>query len=113
MPRPDHGRWLANRIVELTSPKKQMPLAAMEFAFADCKTESESNYSALVSTARRLGVQFQACPVPWAAYFATTEQRGDEFPTEPTAIPDRPRASEYDKGLRHWRLGRPAKVKPV
>ncbi len=85
-----HGRWLADRVAEL-SRKKRMPLR-LWLAFADCKSESESNYSALVSTARRLGVQFQACPVPWAAYFATTEQHGEEFPVEPAAIPGRPRA---------------------
>jgi GNAT superfamily N-acetyltransferase len=85
-----HGRWLADRVAELAR-KKQMPLR-LWVAFADCKSESESNYSALVSTARRLGVQFQACPVLWAAYFATTEQPGEVFPVEPIAIPDRPRA---------------------
>ncbi len=85
-----HGRWMADRVAEL-SRKKRMPLR-LWVAFADCKAESESNYSALVSTARRLRVRFQACPVPWAAYFATTEQHGEEFPVEPTAIPDRPRA---------------------
>jgi GNAT superfamily N-acetyltransferase len=84
-----HGRWLAGRVAEL-SRKKRMPLR-LWVAFADCKSESENNYSALISTARRLSVQFQASPVPWAAYFATTEQCGDEFPVEPPAVPKRPR----------------------
>jgi GNAT superfamily N-acetyltransferase len=89
-----HGRWLAERVAEL-SRRKRMPIR-LWLAFADCKSESETNYSALVSTARRLGVQFQPCPVPWAAYFATTEQHGEEFPVEPTAIPGRPRASRNE-----------------
>lgn len=84
-----HGRWLADRVAELAR-KKHMPLR-LWVSFADCKSESESNYSALVSTARRLGVRFRACPVPWAAYFGTTEQHGEEFPVEPGIIPDRPR----------------------
>jgi GNAT superfamily N-acetyltransferase len=88
--RQGHGRWLADCVAELAR-KKQIPLR-LWLAFADCKSESERNYPALVSTARRLGVQFEASPVPWAAYFATTERRGEEFPVEPTVIPDRPRA---------------------
>src|SRR5260370_13964008 len=85
-----HGRWLADRVAQLAR-EKQMPLR-LWVAFADCKSESESNYSAIVSTARRLSVQFRTCPVPWAAYFATTEQQGEVFPVEPSTIPDRPRA---------------------
>jgi hypothetical protein len=51
-----------------------------------------SNYLPLVAIARRLGTRFQACPVPWAAYFGTTEKLGDLLPIEPVSIPDRPRA---------------------
>ena len=80
-----HGRWLADRVAQLSREKK-MPLR-LWVAFADCKAESESNYSALVATARRLGVQFRPCSVPWAAYFATTEQPGEVFPVEPASIP--------------------------
>jgi GNAT superfamily N-acetyltransferase len=85
-----HGRWLADRVAHLAR-KKQMPLR-LWVAFADCRAESESNYPALVATARQMGVQFRPCPVPWAAYFGTTEQPGEMVPVEPTIIPDRPRA---------------------
>ena len=85
-----HGRWLADRVAQLARTKR-VPLR-LWVAFADCKSESEANYSALAAIARRLGTQFQLCPVPWAAYFGTTEVAGEVFPVEPVAIPDRPRA---------------------
>jgi GNAT superfamily N-acetyltransferase len=85
-----HGRWLADRVAQLAC-EKGMPLR-LWVAFADCKSESEGNYPSLVATARRLGVQFQACPVPWAAYFGTTEQPGEKIPVGPPMIPERPRA---------------------
>lgn len=83
------GRWLAERIAELAREKKL--LLRLWVAFADCKSESEANYSAMVATALRLGVQFQPCPVPWAAYFGTTESPGELLPIEPKVIPVRPR----------------------
>jgi GNAT superfamily N-acetyltransferase len=85
-----HGRWLADRVAQLAR-EKRMPLR-LWIAFADCKVENENNYLALVSTARRIGVEFQTCAVPWAAYFATTEKPGTGFPVEPIAVPGRPRA---------------------
>ena len=85
-----HGRWLAERVAQLARDTK-MPLR-LWVDFADCKAESENNYPALVATARRLGVQFRPCSVPWAAYFGTTEQPGDVLPIEPSAVPIRPRA---------------------
>jgi GNAT superfamily N-acetyltransferase len=85
-----HGRWLSDRVAQLAR-EKGIPLR-LWVGFADCKAESESNSPALVAIARRLGVQFQPCPVPWAAYFGTTEQPGEVLPIEPKAVPDRPRA---------------------
>jgi len=84
-----HGRWLADRVAQLARTKRVQ--LRLWVAFADCKSESEANYSALVAIARRLGTQFQSCPVPWAAYFGTTEVAGEVFPVEPAVIPDRPR----------------------
>jgi GNAT superfamily N-acetyltransferase len=84
-----HGGWLADRVAQLAR-EKGMPLR-LWVGFADCKSESESNYPALVATARRLGVQFRPSPVPWAAYFGTTEHPGESIPVEPESIPARPR----------------------
>jgi GNAT superfamily N-acetyltransferase len=88
--RAGHGRWLADRVAQLAR-EKGMPLRIW-VAFADCRSESAPNYPALVSTARRLGVQFQECPTPWAAYFGTNERPGEPEPVEPVSIPSRPRA---------------------
>jgi GNAT superfamily N-acetyltransferase/uncharacterized protein (DUF433 family) len=85
-----HGRWLADRVAQLAR-ERGLPLR-LWVAFADCKAESQSNYPALVATARRLGVQFRPCPVPWAAYLGTTEQPGEVTPVEPVTLPERPRA---------------------
>jgi GNAT superfamily N-acetyltransferase len=74
-----HGRWLADRVAQLAR-EKGIPLR-LWVGFADCKAESESNYPALVATARRLGIQFQPCSAPWAAYFGTTERPGELAPT--------------------------------
>ncbi len=84
-----HGRWLADRVVQLAH-EKGMPVR-LWVGFVDCKAESESNYPALVATARRLGVQFRPCSVPWAAYFGTTEKPGEMVPIEPETVPLRPR----------------------
>jgi GNAT superfamily N-acetyltransferase len=84
-----HGRWLADRVAQLAR-EKGIPLR-LWVGFADCKAESESNYPALVATARRLGIQFQPCSVPWAAYFGTTERPGELVPIEPETVPTRPR----------------------
>lgn len=86
-----HGRWLADRVAQL-GREKGMPLR-LWVGFADCKAENEANYPALVATARRLGVQFRPCSVPWAAYFGTTEQPGEMLPVEPASIPKRPTAA--------------------
>jgi GNAT superfamily N-acetyltransferase len=85
-----HGRWLADRVTQLAR-EKGMPLR-LWVSFADCKSESEANYPALVATARRLGVRFQPSTVLWAAYFGTTEHPGEDFPVEPMFVPRRPRA---------------------
>ena len=84
-----HGRWLADRVFQLAH-EKGLPLR-LWIAFADCRTESESNWPALVATARRMGIRFQRSPVPWAAYFGTTDQPGEDVPVEPVTIPGRPR----------------------
>ena len=89
-----HGHWMADRVAELAT-KKGMSLR-LWVPFADCKSESESNYSALVATARRLGVRFRQSEVRWAAYFATTERDGEEFPIEPIVVPARPRTPRQD-----------------
>ena len=69
---------------------KALPLR-LWVGFVDCKSESESNYPALVATAGHLGIQFHRSPVPWAAYFGTTERPGKATPVEPDSIPVRPR----------------------
>jgi GNAT superfamily N-acetyltransferase len=89
-----HGRWMADRVAELAR-KKGMPLR-LWVSFADCKSESERNYAALVATSHRLGVKFRRCEMPWAAYFATTEGDGEEFPVEPIVVPGRPRTPRQE-----------------
>jgi GNAT superfamily N-acetyltransferase len=89
-----HGRWLADRLVQLAL-EKGMPLR-LWVPFADCKIENEGNFTALVATARRLGVQFRPCLVPWAAYYATNEQPGEAIPIEPQSIPSRPRTPRQE-----------------
>jgi GNAT superfamily N-acetyltransferase len=85
-----HGRWLAEQIAVL-SRKAGKPLRVW-VPFADCRQESPKTYDALVSLARRLGVQFHKSPVRWAAYYATNEMpRGSDAPVEPESIPQRPR----------------------
>jgi GNAT superfamily N-acetyltransferase len=86
-----HGRWLVERLKELGGVKK-MPLR-LRVGFADCRRESEANFPALVATARRMGVRFQPCPVPWAAYFGTNDGPGETNPVEPDQIPERPRST--------------------
>ncbi len=83
------GRWLADRVVQLAL-EKGLPVR-LWVAFADCRAENEANWPALVATARRIGIRFQRCQVPWAAYFGTTDQPGEEVPVEPVTIPGRPR----------------------
>ncbi|HWB13029.1 MAG TPA: GNAT family N-acetyltransferase [Pirellulales bacterium] len=87
--RSGHGRWLAERVAQLAREKKMS--LRLWVNFADCKEENEENYPAIVAVARRLGVRFQRCPVRWAAYFATNDQPGEEFPIAPALIPMRPR----------------------
>lgn len=86
-----HGRSLAAKVRAMADAKR-MPLS-LYVPFADCRQENETNYPALVATARRLRVHFQPCPVPWAAYFATTAEPGSETPVEPALIPPRPRST--------------------
>lgn len=89
-----HGRWLADQIVKLANEKK-MPLRFW-VAFTDSKSEHEANQPAVIAIARRLGVQFQSCTVPWAAYFATNEMPGSEIPIEPAVVPCRPRTPKSE-----------------
>src|SRR5207253_362510 len=86
-----HGSALAAK-VRAMSDAKRMPLFVF-VPFADSNQENRSNYEPLVATARRLGVQFLPCPVPWAAYFATDAKPGSETPVEPPRIPPRPRST--------------------
>jgi GNAT superfamily N-acetyltransferase len=86
-----HGTALAAKVRAMADAKR-MPLFVF-VPFADCKQENESNYQPLVATARRLGVRFLPCPVPWAAYFATNAESGSETPVEPPRIPARPRST--------------------
>ena len=92
--RAGHGRWLADQVVKLADEKK-MPLR-LWVAFTDSKSEQEANQPAVIAIARRLGVQFQSCTVPWAAYFATNEMPGSEIPIEPAIIPSRPRTPKNE-----------------
>jgi GNAT superfamily N-acetyltransferase len=84
-----HGRWLAEQVAKMAREKGQ-PLRAW-VSFADCQSVNPANYLALVATARRMGVRFQPCPVPWAAYLATNEKSGEELPIPPARVPQRPR----------------------
>jgi GNAT superfamily N-acetyltransferase len=86
-----YGRVLAEKVAKLARAK-QLPLR-MWVAFTDSQQENPSNYPALVAVARLLGVQFQPCPVIWAAYFATNERQGADAPVEPARIPQRPKSA--------------------
>ncbi|MGH7173031.1 MAG: GNAT family N-acetyltransferase [Gemmataceae bacterium] len=85
------GKVLADKVRALAKAKR-MPLRAW-VPFADCRQENPSNYPAVVAIARLLGLQFQSCPEIWAAYYATDEQPGSDFPVEPARMPARPRTS--------------------
>jgi GNAT superfamily N-acetyltransferase len=92
---PDHrragvGARLAEMVVGLSSAKR-LPLRVW-VRFADAPTESPQTGDALPKLARRLGVQFQPCPVRWAAYFATNEASGSDALPVPN-IPGRPRST--------------------
>ena len=86
-----YGKVLAGKVRELAGAKK-MPLR-LWVAFADSRQEDPSNYPAIVAVARLLSVQFQPCPVIWAAYFGTDERSGAEAPIEPVRIPPRPKSA--------------------
>ncbi len=85
---------LSAGILELAKAKR-MPLR-LWVPFADSQQESPGNYPALVALTKRLGLQYQSCPVRWAAYYATNEQPGSDLPIEPPRIPPRPRCSRKD-----------------
>jgi GNAT superfamily N-acetyltransferase len=87
--RSGHGRWLAEQVAKLAREKGES--LRLWVSFADCQSENPANYPALVATARRMGVRFRPCTVPWAAYFATNESPGHEFPVAPASVPQRPR----------------------
>jgi GNAT superfamily N-acetyltransferase len=84
------GRTLASRVRELAQARS-LPLRVW-IPFADSRQESPDTAETLPALARRLGVQFQPCPVPWAAYAATSDQAGETNPIEPRTIPGRPGA---------------------
>jgi GNAT superfamily N-acetyltransferase len=86
-----HGRVLAAKVRAMAEAKRMRLFVFVPFA--DCKQENDSNYQAIVATARRLRVQFLPCGVPWAAYFATDVDPGSETPVEPASIPPRPRST--------------------
>ena len=85
------GTVLARKVRELAGAKR-MPLR-LWVAFSDSRQEDPTNYPALVAIARLLGVQFQPCPVIWAAYYATDERAGADTPVEPARIPPRPKSA--------------------
>ena len=86
-----YAKVLAAKVRELAGAKR-LPLR-LWVAFADCRQENPANELALVAVARLLGVQFQPCPVIWAAYFATDERAGSAVPIEPARIPPRPQST--------------------
>jgi GNAT superfamily N-acetyltransferase len=86
-----YGRALVEKVTELAQAKGQA--LRLWVPFADCRQEDPANYLALVAIARLLGLQFQPCPVIWAAYFATNEGPGDPEPIEPRHIPARPKSA--------------------
>ncbi len=85
------GAVLTEKVTELVQAKKQ-PLR-LWVPYADCKQEDPANYPGLVAIARLLNLQFQPCPLNWAAYFATNERPGEAFPVEPERIPARPKST--------------------
>jgi uncharacterized protein (DUF433 family)/GNAT superfamily N-acetyltransferase len=89
--RAGYGKVLATKVRQLADAKR-LPLK-LWVPFADTRQENETNYRALVAIARLLGVQFQLCPVIWAAYFATDERPGELNPVEPARIPPRPKST--------------------
>jgi GNAT superfamily N-acetyltransferase len=95
-----HGRNLADRVAELARAKG-MPLR-LWVPFADTEQENPKNFPALLAVARRLGVTFQLCPVPWAAHYATNAVAGGVDRPPLATIPPRPRCSliEVEKAAR-------------
>jgi GNAT superfamily N-acetyltransferase len=89
-----YGSRLSEKILGLAKAK-QKPLR-LWVSFADSQQESPGNYPALVALTSRLGIQYQPCPVRWAAYYATNEIPGASLPIEPPRIPVRPRCSRKD-----------------
>jgi GNAT superfamily N-acetyltransferase len=89
--RKGYGRVLAGKVAELAKIKGQA--LRLWVPFADCRQENPSNHPALIAIARLLGLQFQPCPVIWAAYFATNERPGEALPVEPVRIPARPKST--------------------
>ena len=84
------GRLLATRVRELADAK-QVPLR-LWVPFVDAAREQPDNQAALLAIARRLGLRFRPCPVPWAAYLAE-QGAGADKPIEPAFIPPRPQAT--------------------
>jgi GNAT superfamily N-acetyltransferase len=85
------ARDLADFIVHLAAAKS-MPIR-LWVPFADTIQESHATAGALPAIASRLGVTFHPSPVPWAAYFATSEFRGSDRPIEPEQMPGRPKST--------------------
>lgn len=85
------GSWLAGQVSALATAKG-MPLRVW-VSFADVAAESPLTAGALPCLARRLGVEFQPCPVRWAGYFATNERAGSATPVEPEHMPGRPKST--------------------
>lgn len=85
------GSELARLVSGLVAAKK-MPLRIW-VPFADTIQESPRTAGALPHLAKRLGVEFHRSPVPWAAYFATSELPGSLTPVEPEHMPGRPKST--------------------
>lgn len=71
---------------------KGLPLRVW-IGFADTVQESPHTARSLPALARKLEVSFHPCPVPWAAYFATSEAPGSSVPVEPRSMPSRPKST--------------------
>jgi hypothetical protein len=82
---------LVEKVRQLITANRQ-PLR-LWVPFADCKQEDSSNYLGVAAIARLLNLQFQPCPVIWAAYYATNELAGEDLPIEPVTVPARPKSS--------------------
>lgn len=86
------GRLLVEGLRDLFRVKRGV--VRLWVPFADCRSESERTYDALLAVSRRLGLVFHPSPVRWAAYLATNRvtRESSDVPIEPAWIPSRPRS---------------------